>query len=189
MARPAGAHSPKERIAQGGSVPRRTASLTSRVLTPVIGIIAVSAAGLAWYLSHNTRLQTLDAATASAVATIEQFKALRGYYTAEVVAKVRQLSTMKVGVDHAGADAIPLPATMIHDLSARLSKSESGVRLRLYSSHPFPSRQTRTLDGFGKEAVAFLTATPDGTFVRMDTIDNQRVVRVGKADRMVAQAA
>ena len=52
---------------------------------------------------------------------------------------------MKVAVDHAGADAIPLPATMIHDLSARLSKSELGVRLRLYSSHPFPSRKDRTL--------------------------------------------
>jgi methyl-accepting chemotaxis protein len=169
-------------------VSRRTASLTSRVLTPVLGIIAVSAAGLAWYLWHNTRRQTQDAATASAVATIEQFKALRGYYTAEVVAKVKQSSTVKVAVDHAGADAIPLPATMIHDLSARLSKSESGVRLRLYSAHPFPSRRDRTLDGFAKEALTFLTATPDGTFVRMDTIDNQRVVRVGKADRMVAEA-
>ena len=169
-------------------MPRRTASLTRRVLTPVIGIIAVSAAGLAWYLSHNTRLQTLDAATDSAVATIEQFKALRGYYTAEVVAKVKKSSAMKVAVDHAAADAIPLPATMIHDLSARLSKSDSGVRLRLYSSHPFPSRRDRKLDEFAKEAVTFLTATPDGTFVRMDTIDNQRVVRVGKADRMVAEA-
>ena len=107
-------------------MPRRAASLTSRVLTPVIGIIAVSAAGLAWYLSHNTRLQTLDAATASAVATIEQFKALRGYYTSEIVAKVKKSSAMKVAVDHAGADAIPLPATMIHDLSARLSKSVGG---------------------------------------------------------------
>ena len=81
MAVPAGADSHSSAPHQGGSVPRRAASLTSRVLTPVIGIIAVSAAGLAWYLSHNTRLQTLDAATASAVATIEQFKALRGYYT------------------------------------------------------------------------------------------------------------
>ena len=105
-------------------MPRRTASLTRRVLTPVLGIIAVSAAGLAWYRSHNTRLQTQDAAADSAVATIEQFKALRGYYTAEVVAKVKKSSAMKVAVDHAGADAIPLPATMIHDLSARLSDDD-----------------------------------------------------------------
>jgi hypothetical protein len=163
-------------------------SLTARVLTPVLGIIAVSAAGLAWYLSHSTREQTLDTASASAVATIEQFKALRGYYTAEVVAKVKQSSAMKVGVDHAGADTIPLPATMIHDLSERLGKSESGVRLRLYSAHPFPNRRNRTQDQFATEALAYLTATPDGTFVRMDTLDNQRVVRVGQADRMVAAA-
>ena len=61
---------------------------------------------------------------------------------------------------------------MIHDLSARLSKSESGASgCGFYSSHPFPSRKDRTLDGFAKDALTFLTATPDGEpMSRMDTV-------------------
>lgn len=53
------------------------------------------------------------------------------------------------------------------------------MRLRLYSAHPFPGRRNRVPDPFAKDALAYLTATPDGTFVRMDTVDNPRVVRVG----------
>jgi hypothetical protein len=169
-------------------VQHRLTGLTVRIVVPVVVIVALSAAGLAWYLARAAHDQTLDAATASATATIEQFKALRGYYTSEVVAKVKAAGTMGVGVNHGDADTIPLPATMIHELSERLSKSQSGVQLRLYSAYPFPNRSGRVLDPFARDAVAHLTGNPDGTFVRSEEIDGRPVVRVGQADLMVADA-
>jgi hypothetical protein len=168
-------------------VPRRWTGLTARIVVPVIAIVAVSAASLAWYLNRSTHAQTLAAATASATATIEQFKALRGYYTSEVVAKAKAAG-LAVAVDHKAPGTIPLPATMIHELSERLGRSESGVQLRLYSAHPFPNRRQRVLDDFARDAVAHLTANPEATFVRADAIDGRHVVRVGQADRMVADA-
>jgi len=89
-------------------------------------------------------------------------------------------------IEHKGdKNAIPLPATMIHDLSSMLKND--GISVNLYSAFPFPNRQSRKLDSFQKNAWDYLNQNPEGTFVKKVVKDGQDVVRVAVADTMVAQ--
>jgi methyl-accepting chemotaxis protein len=153
-----------------------------------IPIVTVLALVLAWLLLPPLIAQhAVDGAIQSAQDTVRQFKTLRGYYTKFVVAKVVGHGGLKANFDHqSDAATIPLPATMIHDLG-NLLKAE-GTNLALYSPFPFPNRQDRKLDVFGREAWDFFAANPDGVFSRRETVDGKQVVRVAVADRMTDQA-
>src|SRR5215510_14674516 len=116
-----------------------------------------------------------------------QFKTLREYYTESVVDKVITGGTFKASSDHKGdANAIPLPVTMILDLSTMLEKQNTAIGL--YSKFPFPNRENRLLDSFQQEAWDFLTRNPQETFSRQEMLDGKQVVRVAVADVMAVQA-
>ncbi|MDH3664404.1 MAG: DUF3365 domain-containing protein, partial [Alphaproteobacteria bacterium] len=83
------------------------------------------------------------------------------------------------------ADSVPLPATMIHDMSELLA--EQDTKVKLYSAFPFPNRSNRHIDDFQQEAWAFLSQNPDGIFVREVEANGETHVRVAIADRMVSQ--
>ena len=88
---------------------------------------------------------------------------LRSYYTNNVVSKILSNSAIKPAIDHADRkDKIPLPATMIHDLSDQLN--EQGISIKLYSQYPFPNRAQRRLDDFQQQAWDFLNANPENIF-------------------------
>jgi signal transduction histidine kinase len=130
-------------------------------------------------------------ATDQAVATsrdiAEQFKAVRDYYTENVVEKIVIEGTLKVSSDHKqDAKAIPLPLTMMHDLNAQLANHET--KIDLYSKFPFPNRAHRQLDAFQHEAWDFLINNPQGSFSRNEVRNGQHVVRVALADTMTVKA-
>ncbi len=157
----------------------------------VVGILALSIVGLIIYISNASLGNTVEASKLNALSIIDQFKTLRGYYVKSVIKKVKGNETgLKISYDHKTMDdAIPLPATLIHDMSELLSKKgEDNIKLKLYSDFPFPNRKDRKLDSFGQEALAFFKATPDQSFVKQDSVGGQEVVRVAVADKMVAQA-
>ena len=115
-----------------------------------------------------------------------QFKTLREYYTENVVDKIVNEGTFKVSSDHKGdAKAIPLPATMILDLSAYVSETEYGDQplQRVSISQPRKSAAR-----FQQEAWDFLTRNPQETYSRQEMLDGKQVVRVAVADVMVVQA-
>jgi len=97
---------------------------------------------------------------------------------------------LKISYDHKKMkDGIPLPATLIHDMSELLSKkSGENVKLKLYSEYPFPNRANRKLDEFGKQAMAFFKNDPDSPFVKQEKYEGMDVVRVAVADKMIAKA-
>ena len=116
-----------------------------------------------------------------------QFKTIREYYTENVVDKIVMEGTFKASSDHKGdAKAIPLPVTMIHDLSALLTKQDTAISL--YSKFPFPNRENRQLDAFQQEAWDFLSKNPQESYSRTEMRDGKQVVRVAVADTMVVQA-
>ena len=159
--------------------------MSVRIVVPMFALLVTSVALLLVYIWWSTSRQTIDASIIASAGTVHQFRTLRAYYTENVVNKVKQSGAMKISADHAGkADTIPLPATMIHDLSEALGRNASGAGIRLYSAHPFPNRSGRVLDAFAKDALAELRRNPDVTFVRSDTLDGRPVVRVAVADRM-----
>jgi methyl-accepting chemotaxis protein len=162
-------------------------SIAWQMILPIPAVM-VLALLLAWFLLPPLVAEHATAtAVQSAQDTVRQFKTLRAYYTKFVVAKVVGHGVLKPNFDHQSNDTtIPLPATMIHDLSALL-KSE-GTSLSLYSPYPYPNRQERKLDEFGRAAWDTLVAKPDSVFTRRETVDGKSVVRVAVADRMADQS-
>lgn len=160
-------------------------SVTLKIV-PILIALSILAVGLtAWLVPkliiHNV---TQDAIT-SAEETVQKFKALRGYYTKFVVKKALS-SGMKPSFSHANQDnSIPLPATLIHDLSA-LFEEQGGTKLKLYSPFPFPNRASRHLDQFGRTAWGELEADPTKTYFEIDESGSSTLIRVGVADTMVS---
>ncbi|MGI9508766.1 MAG: methyl-accepting chemotaxis protein [Geminicoccaceae bacterium] len=128
----------------------------------------------------------VEATVASAEETVNQFKTLRAYYTKNVIKKILANGGVKPSLNHQQeSDGVPLPATVIHDLSELLSDRDTQVNL--YSAFPFSNRADRQLDSFQQEAWSALNQNPDVAFVRETEENGKRRVRVAVADTMVAQ--
>jgi len=128
-----------------------------------------------------------DGAITASQQIATQFKIIRTYYTENIVNKISKEGTFKPSIDHRiDAKAIPLPATMIHDLSLLLSKQDT--TLNLYSGYPFPNRKERRLDAFQQKAWDYLSNNPQSFLSQNETRDGKNIVRVAVADTMVSQA-
>jgi len=113
-------------------------SLKWQMIGP-IPLMVIAAIAAVWFIVPR---KIADNATDQAVhagrTIATQFQALREYYTENVVDKIVSEGTFKASSDHKGdAKSIPLPATMILDLSAMLVKSNTAINL--YSKFPFPN--------------------------------------------------
>ncbi|MCE3262414.1 MAG: sensor histidine kinase response receiver, 1 [Pseudoduganella sp.] len=165
----------------------RSSSLFWKLFLPIGALLVlcgvVVSALLPVLIRDNAERDAVDAAQA----TVRQFLVLRKYYTENVAARVLAHSDMQVDPDYRNkGNAIPLPATMIHDLSALMQGS--GTSVKLYSPFPFPQRRERVGDQFAQDAWNYLQKTPDGVFSRTETLDGKTTVRVALADRMSVQA-
>ena len=162
-------------------------SMFWKLFIPVAAMLLVSAIAAALYLPSVIQRNAEQEAVSAGQDTVKQFKALRKYYTENVVAKILAKGTLSVSFEHRNdPNTVPLPATMIHDLSALLK--DSGTSLKLYSPFPFPNRGERVLDKFGTDAWAYFQTHPDKTFFRTESLGDKTMVRVAIADRMVDQA-
>jgi methyl-accepting chemotaxis protein len=157
-------------------------SIVWQMLLPVPVISGLAIIGAAVLVPPLIASDAVDSAVEQARQTASQFKTVRAYYTKEVVAKATAAG-LKANADHQGkADTIPLPATMILDVSALLQRQ--GTTVKLYSPYPFPNRAGRQLDDFSRAAWDYLSRNPDGMFSRRETVDGKEVMRVAEADRM-----
>ncbi len=164
----------------------RSNSLIWKIALPVpLALIVLIMAG--WYfIPHWTANNTVNAAVAAAAETVGQFKTIRGYYTKNIIKKVKANGSIKPAINHKGVpNTVPLPATFVHDVSNLLK--ERDTKISLYSAYPFPGRATRKLDEFQAEAWAYLNDNPTGIFSRRSEREGSTVVRVAMADTMAAQ--
>ena len=166
-------------------MPIKLNNIFAKTILPIIGVFAIGISALIFFISQINKQNAIEMATVNAKSTIHQYMTLRSYYTKNVVKKVLSKSNLQVTFDHRiRGNAIPLPATLIHDLSLLLVESE-GMRLMLYSAFPFPIRGDRDLSDFAKEAIAYFNANSNGIFVKTDLIKGNETVRVAVADKMV----
>ncbi len=162
-------------------------SLFWQMFAPMGLIFTVGILVLALMIPEMVRKNTEQEAIAQAESTVQQFRTLRAYYTKHVIKKIADKEDISPAIDHQNnPNAIPLPATMIHDLSGLLG--EQGISIHLYSGFPFPNRQNRQLDDFAREAWRTLSNNPETVFSRTEEIDGETRVRVAVADRMISQA-
>ena len=159
----------------------------AKVATPIVILFAVGVTAIALVVPQILRTNIVDEAVNSAEATVHQFKTLRKYYTNNIIKKIVGKGGVKASFNHKDVDkTIPLPATMVHEVSNELS--DSGTAITLYSEFPFPNRANRKLDDFSREAWTKLSTNPDQSVVLASKVDGSDVVRVAIADRMVSQA-
>lgn len=142
------------------------------------------------YLSTNFFLSNIEKTLTSqtlekSLSSIEFLKTLRGYYTKNVIADVLSSGALKVHFEHQDKNTIPLPATMIHDLSEIINKKGGKETFNLYSRFPFPNRENRILDDFQKNAIEFLEKNPDQKYIKLIHNDEDIVLRVAIADKLV----
>jgi methyl-accepting chemotaxis protein len=168
-----------------GSLEGRSLSWRLLLPLPIALLVAIAAT---WFIVPSI---IRGNATADAIRAGEQiaaqFKLIRAYYTEHVAGKLIKEGTFKPSIDHKSNDkAIPLPATMIHDLSALLAERDTTINL--YSKYPFPNRASRQLDDFQQQAWEFLSRNPDLTFSRNEERNGRQVVRVAVADTMATPA-
>lgn len=160
-------------------------SLLWQLLLPVPLAAILLLCGWFW-LPGMIQSDVVDGAVTSAEETVNQFKTLRAYYTKNVIKKVLANDGLKPSLNHQqDPNGVPLPATVIHDLSELLS--EQDTQIKLYSAFPFSNRADRQLDGFQQEAWSALRQNPNETFVREVEENGERRIRVAIADKMVAQ--
>jgi len=162
-------------------------SLLGKLIFPVIIVATLLVVGSYFYTISQLREHAIIDATSSAERTAQQFKTLRGYYTKNVIAKVIQYSNLTPSFDHKTVDeSVPLPATMIHELSEQLQKA--GTQIKLFSPYPFPNRSGRKLNQFERQAWDFLQKRPTGVFTQVEESAGKTLVKVGIPDTMQAQA-
>ena len=150
----------------------------------IMGLFLLVCTLLFQFTRQQSEEKTVAQSVASAKNIIDQFKSLRGYYAKNVVSKAKK-NGMSIAIDHAdNPAAIPLPATMIHELSEAFQKNADGIQLELYSAYPFPNRKDRALDSFAKQALQAVEQNPESPFV---SVEDQQV-RVAIADKMVGQS-
>ena len=162
-------------------------SLAWRMILPIPLVVVIGIAVI-WFVVPRVVVDiATDGAVTAAQQIATQFKIIRTYYTENVVNKINKEGTFKPSIDHKDdAKAIPLPATMVHDLSVLLSKQDT--TLNLYSGYPFPNRKDRQLDAFQQKAWDYLSNNPQGFLSQNETRDGKNIVRVAVADTMVTQA-
>ncbi|MES2017137.1 MAG: response regulator [Pseudomonadota bacterium] len=162
-------------------------SLFWKLFLPFAGLLVISFVAAALFLPAVIQGNAEREAIEAGQETVHQFKTLRTYYTDNVIAKILARNDLKVGTEHNGdADMVPLPATMIHDLSGMLQAS--GTTLKLYSPYPFPNRRERVMDRFGQDAWTYFQTNPGQTYSRVESVGGKSMVRVAIADRMTRPA-
>ena len=159
-------------------------SIAWQVILPMPILLCLGMVAIWFLLPSELANSARESAVRNAEQTVGQFRTLRSYYTKNVVKKVLK-NGGRASFDHkAESDSIPLPATVIHDMSDLLA--EESTTLQLYSAYPFPNRADRVLDTFQEAAWAFLSANPGEKFVREEMRDGKRILRVATADQMVS---
>ncbi|MEM7181704.1 MAG: methyl-accepting chemotaxis protein [Spirochaetota bacterium] len=145
------------------------------------GCVGISTIGISTY--YITSANTVSIAKNYAEKTIYQYKTLRDYYTQKVVKKALQ-NGLDADFTH-NEKTIPLPATMIHDLSEIFAKESSdNIQIKLYSNYPFPNRKKRKLDSFSREAIAYLEKNVDASFSKKVAVNGEPVFRYAITDKM-----
>ncbi len=137
-------------------------------------------------LPSAMRNNAISAATEGAVETASQIKTIRSYYTKYIVADAQASGVLSLGVEHENdPNTLPLPATLVHDVSSLLSGEQ--ISFSLYSPFPFENRANRPMDSFMEQAWDALSNDPERSFEQTEVIGGSTFLRVAVADQMSSE--
>lgn len=161
-------------------------SLLFKLAMPIPLCLCLSLLVAGLFLPGALRDNALGAATEAATQSANQIKVIRDYYTEHVISDVNATDELSAGMAHQNdPSVVPLPATLVHGVSARLAGGQTN--LALYSPFPFENRAERPLDPFMTEAWEFLSTDPDATFQKTEIVDGSTILRVAIGDHMASE--
>ncbi len=146
----------------------------NKIFWVLVTFLLLSGAAIYYLVQTHTADVRLKILLESARSNAHLITTVQNFYSKEVVARVRDVDAVKVTHDFRETPAsIPLPATLMIELSKEFKTSGSQSNFRLISDYPFPQRQTRTLSAFDKAALATLVARNQTEFFA-ETVENER---------------
>jgi len=159
--------------------------MLKKFLLPILTLLFIIAVLVAVLLPNMQQNAMISLSESDAIKTVKQIKTLRGYYTKNVIVKAKKFG-MKPHYEHKdNPNSIPLPATLVHELSDIFEKD--GTSFQLFSKYPFPNRANRQLDDFQLKAWDTLSADPKKIISEETILKGKPVLRVALADTMQAQ--
>jgi PAS domain S-box-containing protein len=160
--------------------------LHERTILVLTIMFCVGVVCMLWYVSHLQSNLIASTVLQDASLYSQALREFRTLYTSEVVETVIKHG-IEVTHDHTTKEgAIPLPVTLTMLLGKRIAAHGSGAQTRLYSPHPFPSRQEEggLPDAFSQEAWSYLQQNPGKSFYRFEDFQGLRSLRYATADLM-----
>jgi hypothetical protein len=152
----------------------------------LLAVCLTSAAGF-WYLSALSRYFVEATALDSARMELAMLEEVNDFYS-EIVDRVDRRKTPVTHQYASMNNALPLPASLIIDVGQRISKTESGMQVRLYSNHPW--RKTGgPHEAFEQQVLDVLSQkAQDGesklTYHAFTELEGRPVLRYAKAQLM-----
>lgn len=152
----------------------------------LLAVCLGSAAGF-WYLSSLSTYFVQATALDSMRMEMAMLEEVNAFYS-DVVDRVDQNKTPVTHEYASRKNTLPLPATFIIDAGQRISKTESGMQVRLYSDHPW-RKNVASLDSFEKKALVLLSQRAqandsDLTYHEFSDIDGRPSLRFAKGQLM-----
>jgi len=162
--------------------------LQSKILISIwIGSLTIISS-LFFFIPYITEKNITELVIQNSKNTVEQIKLTRTYYLDSVVNDINKNNLdLTFSANHIqDSKILPLPATLIHDLSEIYSEN-TGIKFRTYSNYPFKNRADRVLDEKDLEIIEGVKEQ-GGVFVLKDKIKNKPVLKVAIADYMLEQS-
>lgn len=158
--------------------------LQSKILLSIWLVSLTVVISLFFFIPYITEKNIIALVVQNSKNSVEQMKDTRTYYLNTIVNDIKDNnSNIQFSPYHKNnKNVLPLPATMIHDLSEIYSQN-SGIKFRIYSEYPFQNRSNRILTDMDKKILNSIE-NHNGLLILKDNIENQPVLRVAIADYM-----
>ena len=152
-----------------------------------IPVAFIAVAYITMSLPQKLQDKIVNQSVGEAEKLISQLVTFRSFYAKNIVPKFVWIDGKYASTEHFDdPNAIPFPATMIHDVNSA-ARDIAGYDLLVYSPFPFPNREERVLDAFEQDAWNFLKDNPDQTFSQLLEEDGSTVIRAARASVIVVR--
>ncbi len=142
---------------------------------------------VAWAVQERNKA-SLEARLADRARVLSaHITAERAYYADVLVPRLLELGgSVRPDYNHVSG-GFPAPVTMAHEVFAFTDSFSDGFRASFISPWPI-NKDNGTKDEFQRDGLAYLAAHPTGEFMRTDTVEGRRVMRVLMADRATSKS-
>lgn len=164
-------------------------SIKRQLLLPVAILTILMAVIIYSFLIIKNEENIVNSVATYTKSTLTQYKYLREYYNHEIVSVLNEHSNAKMDIfSKKEKGTIPLPATLIQDLSSYINGKNSGTTIKFYSKYPFPNRENRVLGEFEQKAMEYFEKNKFQTFYERAMYEGKDSIRVAIADIFVNQS-